>query len=86
MKENYIDFKCSDIWRDHYAAQGLTYDSGRRERRDQQEKHDVGPLLNRIDQQAKTIDALTAEIARIKSMLNAKEKQNEQQFEGPEAV
>ena len=27
-----IDFPCADVWRDHYAAQGLTYSAGRRER------------------------------------------------------
>ena len=27
--EDLIDFPVSDLWRDHYAAQGLTYPSGR---------------------------------------------------------
>jgi len=27
--EDQIDFRCSDTFRDHYAAQGLTYPSGR---------------------------------------------------------
>ncbi len=30
--EDMIDFRVSDVWRDHYAAQGLTYDAGRRDR------------------------------------------------------
>ncbi len=29
MQEDMIDFPVSDLWRDHYAAQGLTYPSGR---------------------------------------------------------
>ncbi len=29
--EDMIDFPVSDVWREHYAAQGLTYSSGRRE-------------------------------------------------------
>jgi len=31
---DFIDFPVNDVWRDHYAAQGLTYPSGRREQRD----------------------------------------------------
>jgi len=30
--DDMIDFRVSDTWRDHYAAQGLTYSSGRHER------------------------------------------------------
>ena len=30
--DDQIDFPVSDDWRDHYAAQGLTYPSGRHER------------------------------------------------------
>jgi len=29
MQDDLIDFPVSDLWRDHYAAQGLTYPSGR---------------------------------------------------------
>jgi len=28
--DDLIDFPVSDVWRDHYAAQGLTYPSGRK--------------------------------------------------------
>lgn len=30
MQEDMIDFPVADCWRDHYAAQGLTYPSGRK--------------------------------------------------------
>lgn len=35
--EDLIDFPVSDVWRDHYAAQGLTYPSGRYPRRPPQQ-------------------------------------------------
>ena len=28
--EDLIDFPVSDLWRDHYAAQGMTYPSGKK--------------------------------------------------------
>ena len=32
--EDMIDFPVSDVWRDHYAAQGLTYPAGRAPKKD----------------------------------------------------
>ena len=31
QREDYIDYRVSDLFRDHYAAQGLTYPAGRRQ-------------------------------------------------------
>ena len=33
QREDYIDYRVSDLYRDHYAAQGLTYPSGRCQRK-----------------------------------------------------
>ena len=64
--DDLIDFPVSDLWRDHYAAQGMTYAAGRRPR-----PRIVAPTdTERIEHYERTIAALTAEIVRLKSLLN----------------
>jgi hypothetical protein len=85
--DDQIDFPVADGWRDHYAAQGLTYAAGRRERRQHAPRSadGVGPLLDRLDHQQRTIDALTAEIARLSALVTTTTRPR-LRFEGPDAA
>lgn len=90
-QDDLIDFPCSDLFRDHYAAQGMTFGSGRYARRPDPPKPDappdetgtLGELLALLRDQERKIAAFTAEIARLKTMLN-KEDASRQSFEGLE--
>ncbi len=74
-RRDLIDFKVSDVWRDHYAAQGMTYDSGRRPRSQPASQASGAPpssesgmsaLLTLIREQELKIHALTAELLQVK--------------------
>ncbi len=74
-RRDLIDFPVSDVWRDHYAAQGLTYDSGRHQLRPLPTTHadplpssesGLTALLTLIREQETTIQSLKAELVRLK--------------------
>jgi uncharacterized small protein (DUF1192 family) len=70
--EDMIDFRVSDSYRDHYAAQGLTYPAGRRERRPQPQKErgysdQDGDGWTRVGELIKSLNAKQAEIERLKA-------------------
>ena len=60
--EDLIDFPVSDLWRDHYAAQGLTSPSGRYPKRAPGEK-DQDPSVQDL---TATIQTLRDQLAEIK--------------------
>lgn len=87
--EDLIDFPVADCWRDHYAAQGMTYPSGLRASQTDPPRHtppdehgSLGELLAMLRDQERKIAALTAEIARIKAQQNKGDSHDS--FEGLE--
>ena len=72
--DDYIDFPVADCWRDHYAAQGLTYPSGRKPRsqappprlgfsdEDYSQQQKINDLLATIKRQREEISSLKAQL------------------------
>lgn len=58
-----IDFPVSDAWRDHYAAQGLTYPSGRRPK---VQRIDLGEIDRGIASLVDAVRQLTDDIRRMR--------------------
>ena len=75
--DDYIDFPVADCWRDHYAAQGLTYPSGRKERpqptrpgfsdEDYSQQQKINDLLATIKRQREEISSLKVQLHPEKS-------------------
>ena len=66
MLNDLIDFPVSDLWRDHYAAQGLTYPSGRKERPPQETpptETELASLHTTIEELGKRIEELKLRLA-----------------------
>lgn len=86
--EDLIDFPVSDLWRDHYAAQGLTYPSGRKPEQaatshgysDRQE--DQAAWL-KIQELVASLNAKQAEIERLKASAHHHQDSRDS-FEGVE--
>ena len=80
--DDYIDFPVSALWREHYAAQGLTYDIGRR-RQSEPPRYPVSVESSETLHLLKaTIKRQEAEIHALKAALFSARKHSD--FEGAE--
>ena len=76
---DYIDFPVSDTYRDHYAAQGLTYPSGRRWQRPRAAKLHRMVLLG-SDDRADTLTRQNAKLEREVQRLGKEVAQFQEQL------
>ena len=66
MQEDMIDFPVSDLWREHYAAQGLTYLAGSRSPRRQIDARSDSDLVGVL----REVRALRAELNELRVRLD----------------
>lgn len=66
---DYIDFPVSDLWRDHYASQSLTYPSGRYDSKRTYASQGVDPTkdLSEETSLARAIRLLTEELRQLRT-------------------
>ena len=86
--EDMIDFPVSDLWRDHYAAQGLTYPSGRYKRKPTPKPErgysDLsGDGWSKVEELVKALNLKQAEIERLKEQAHH-HRDSRDSFEGVE--
>lgn len=87
--EDMIDFPVSDVWRDHYAAQGLTYPSGRYPARAKTKERERGYSdldgdgWTRVGELITSLNQKQAEIERLKSQSHH-HRDSRNSFEGVE--
>jgi hypothetical protein len=65
MIDDMIDFPVSDSYRDHYAAQGLTYPAGRREKPPSNSTPQTNQTISDLRQTVQTLKDQLAEIQLI---------------------
>jgi uncharacterized small protein (DUF1192 family) len=85
--EDMIDFPVSDVWRDHYAAQGLTYPSGRYPDRPKPKERGYSDLdgdgWSKVGELIQSLNHKQAEIERLKAERH-KPTDSRDSFEGVE--
>jgi len=85
--EDMIDFPVSDLWRDHYAAQGLTYASGRYPERAKTKERGYSDLDGdgwaKVGELIQSLKQKQAEIERLKSQAHHHQDSRDS-FEGVE--